>query len=47
MDVPLQSSDSNCISALAETTMYRFKRLIGPKLSLRSYNALVGEIPAR
>jgi len=27
----------------AETAMYRFKQLIGPKLSLRDYNAQVGE----
>ncbi len=26
--------------------MYRFKQLIGPKLSLRNYNAQVGEILA-
>ena len=26
--------------------MYRIKQLIGPKLSLRSYNAQVGEILA-
>ena len=32
--------------SLAETAMYRFKQLIGPKLSLRSYNAQVGEILA-
>jgi len=30
----------------AETAMYRFKPLIGPKLSLRNYNAQVGEILA-
>ena len=30
----------------SETAMYRFKQLIGPKLSLRSYNAQVGEILA-
>lgn len=29
--------------SLAETAMYRFKQLIGPKLSLRSYNGQVGE----
>jgi len=27
-----------------ETAMYRFKQLIGPKLSLRDYNSQVGEI---
>lgn len=32
--------------SIAETAMYRFKQLIGPKLSLRSYNAQVGEILA-
>ncbi len=30
----------------AETAMYRFKQLIRPKLSLRRYNAQVGEILA-
>ena len=29
-----------------QSLMYRFKQLIGPKLSLRSYNAQVGEILA-
>ncbi|MBZ6068564.1 IS5/IS1182 family transposase, partial [Aeromonas schubertii] len=29
-----------------KTAMYRFKQLIGPKLSLRNYNAQVGEILA-
>lgn len=32
--------------SIAETAMYRFKQLIGPKLSLRDYNAQVGEILA-
>lgn len=32
--------------SIAETAMYRFKQLIGPKLSLCSYNAQVGEILA-
>ena len=30
--------------SIAETAMYRFKQLIGPTLSLRNYNAQVGEI---
>ena len=29
--------------SLAETSMYRFKQHIGPKLSLRSYNGQEGE----
>ncbi|MCX9134883.1 IS5/IS1182 family transposase, partial [Aeromonas veronii] len=29
--------------SIAETAMYRFKQLIGPKLSLRNYNVQVGE----
>ena len=29
---------------IAETAMYRFKQIITPKLSLRSYNSLEGEI---
>lgn len=32
--------------SIAETAMYRFKQLIGPTLSLRNYNAQVGEILA-
>ena len=32
--------------SIAETAMYRFKQLIGPTLSLRNYNAQVGEITA-
>lgn len=32
--------------SIAETAMYRFKQLIGPKLSLRNYNVQVGEILA-
>lgn len=32
--------------SIAETAMYRFKQLIGPKLSLRNYNTQVGEILA-
>lgn len=32
--------------SIAETAMYRFKQLIGPKLSLRNYNAQVSEILA-
>nr|QTX15065.1 Transposase [Klebsiella pneumoniae] len=32
--------------SIAETAMYRFKQLIGPTLSLRNYNARVGEITA-
>lgn len=31
------------ISALSETAMYRVKQLLGGKLSLRNYNAQVGE----
>ena len=31
---------------IAETAMYRFKQLIEPKLTLRNYNAQVGEILA-
>jgi len=30
----LLAPDSSCISALAETAMYHFKPLIGPKLSM-------------
>lgn len=30
--------------SLAETAMYRYKQLIGPKLSLRHYNARVAEV---
>lgn len=29
---------------IAETAMYRLKQIITPKLSLRSYNSLEGEI---
>ena len=29
--------------SLSETAMYRYKQLISPKLSLRDYNAQVGE----
>lgn len=29
--------------SLAETAMYRYKQLISPSLTLRDYNALVGE----
>lgn len=29
--------------SIAETAMYRFKQLIGPKLSLMNYNAQMGE----
>ena len=32
--------------SIAETAMYRFKQIIGPKLSLRNYNAQMGEILA-
>ena len=32
--------------SIAETAMYRFKQLITAKLSLRNYNAQVGEILA-
>ncbi|WP_421204104.1 IS5 family transposase [Aeromonas enteropelogenes] len=32
--------------SIAETAMYRFKQLIGPKLSLRNYNAQVSELLA-
>ncbi|CAD7520738.1 hypothetical protein KBAH04_11440 [Aeromonas hydrophila] len=39
-------TDSGYQRSIAETAMYRFKQLIGPKLSLRNYNAQVGEILA-
>ncbi len=32
--------------SLSETAMYRYKQLVGGKLSLRKYNAQVGEILA-
>jgi hypothetical protein len=32
--------------SLAETAMYRFKQLMGEKISLRNYNGQVGEIMA-
>ena len=32
--------------SIAETAMYQFKQLIRPTLSLRNYNAQVGEILA-
>lgn len=38
--------DSYHQRSIAETAMYRFKQLIGPTLSLRNYNAQVGEILA-
>jgi len=31
------------LRSLSETAMYRYKQLICPKLSLRDYNAQVGE----
>jgi len=32
--------------SLSETTLYRYKQLIGEKLSLRAYNGQIGEIMA-